>query len=97
MEKSCGPEGPFRLDQAAHHSPTRGQWSNKLEFLLAVAGQIIGLGNVWRFPYLCYKNGGGEFHYQSSKEQVKQQILTLACFIFELNHISEFHHSLHQP
>ncbi|XP_066510399.1 sodium- and chloride-dependent GABA transporter 2-like [Hoplias malabaricus] len=39
----------------------RGQWANKAEYLLAVAGQIIGLGNVWRFPYLCYKNGGGVF------------------------------------
>lgn len=39
----------------------RGQWSNKLEFILSVAGSIIGLGNMWRFPYLCYKNGGGEW------------------------------------
>uniref|UniRef100_A0A3B5AUA8 Transporter n=1 Tax=Stegastes partitus TaxID=144197 RepID=A0A3B5AUA8_9TELE len=41
--------------------PEREQWSNKLEFVLAVAGHIIGLGTVWRFPYLCYKNGGGAF------------------------------------
>lgn len=38
----------------------RGQWANKIEFLLAVAGTLVGLGNLWRFPYLCYKNGGGK-------------------------------------
>lgn len=38
----------------------RGHWRSKTEFLLAVAGNIVGMGNVWRFPYLCYRNGGGK-------------------------------------
>ncbi|XP_029687049.1 sodium- and chloride-dependent betaine transporter-like isoform X1 [Takifugu rubripes] len=39
----------------------RGQWASKTEYVLVVAGYVVGLGNVWRFPYLCYKNGGGAF------------------------------------
>lgn len=39
----------------------RGQWASKTEYILVIAGYVVGLGNVWRFPYLCYKNGGGEY------------------------------------
>ncbi len=39
----------------------RGEWSSKLGFILAASGSAIGLGNIWRFPYITGSNGGGAF------------------------------------
>jgi NSS family neurotransmitter:Na+ symporter len=42
-------------------TPSRGQWGSKLGFILAAAGSSVGLGNIWRFPYMTGENGGAAF------------------------------------
>ena len=39
----------------------RGMWSNRWLFVLAAAGSAVGLGNIWKFPYIAGENGGGAF------------------------------------
>ena len=41
--------------------PARQKWSNDTELLLALISMSVGIGNVWRFPYTAYENGGGAF------------------------------------
>ncbi|XP_030294468.1 sodium- and chloride-dependent GABA transporter ine [Sparus aurata] len=46
---------------AMKEQPNRPTWSRQIEFTLAGIGCAVGLGNVWRFPYLCFRSGGGAF------------------------------------
>ena len=41
----------------------RGAWGGKVEFILTCIGYAVGLGNVWRFPYLLFRSGGGTWNY----------------------------------
>lgn len=44
-----------------NQSKERGQWSSSFGFIMAAAGSAVGLGNLWRFPYLVGENGGSAF------------------------------------
>ena len=51
----------------------RDRWSRKIEFLFACIGFCVGYGNIWRFPYMCFKNGGGMVLINRSINQASDQ------------------------
>ncbi|KTG34238.1 hypothetical protein cypCar_00009644 [Cyprinus carpio] len=53
-------EAGLEVEQVALEAARDG-WDSKVEYFLAQVGFSVGLGNVWRFPYLCHQNGGGAF------------------------------------
>lgn len=55
-----GPGGKQAAAEEELDAEDRPAWNSKLQYILAQIGFSVGLGNIWRFPYLCQKNGGGK-------------------------------------
>lgn len=52
-----------QVDDNMKDSNARAMWRGNTEFILSLVSFAVGIGNIWRFPYLCMRNGGGKLKY----------------------------------
>ena len=50
----------FNEDASTNEEPKKLKWSSRFEFIVTLLGFSLGLGDIWRVPYLTYRNGGGK-------------------------------------